>query len=102
MLTRGALWHLACSQGAGVALASPREPMTHASQNSAQRLGKERETVRFGFGMRQAALLLIILAMALGGCGTLSGGLQSESMLAATSARSTEATDPADPVAAAL
>jgi len=58
--------------------------------------------VRFEFGMRHAALLLIVLAMALGGCGTLSGGLQSASMLAATTAPSPEPTDPTDPVAAAL
>jgi phospholipid-binding lipoprotein MlaA len=51
--------------------------------------------------MRHAALLLAILAFALGGCGTLSGGLKSESLLAAT-ATASDATDPAEPVAAAL
>ena len=55
--------------------------------------------MRFGLGMRQAALLLTIVALAVGGCGTLSDGLRSESMLAATAAA------PADsdqPVSAAL
>ncbi|MFI5327199.1 MAG: hypothetical protein ACHQ7H_13255 [Candidatus Rokuibacteriota bacterium] len=46
--------------------------------------------------MRQAALLLAVSALAMGGCGTLSGGLRSESMMAAT------ATDPDNPTAAAL
>ncbi|MEX2222125.1 MAG: VacJ family lipoprotein [Candidatus Rokuibacteriota bacterium] len=50
--------------------------------------------------MRQAALVLTVSALALGGCGTLSGegGLHSESMLAATAGP----TDPGEPVAAAL
>jgi phospholipid-binding lipoprotein MlaA len=60
-----------------------------------------RETVRFGFGMRRAALMMAVLGLALGGCGTLGGGLKSESLLAATSAP-TDTTDPANPVAAAL
>jgi phospholipid-binding lipoprotein MlaA len=51
--------------------------------------------------MRHAALLLAVLGLALGGCGTLSGGLSSESMLAAT-ATPTDPSDPAEPVAAAL
>ena len=50
------------------------------------------------FGMRQAALLLAVSALAMGGCGTLSGGLHSESMMAATAS----ATDPNNPTAAAL
>ncbi len=54
--------------------------------------------MRLGFGRRHAALWLAVAAIAVGGCGTLSGGLQSESLRAATSAP----TDPADPVAAAL
>jgi phospholipid-binding lipoprotein MlaA len=62
--------------------------------------------VRFGFGMRRAALMMAVLGLglgglALGGCGTLGGGLKSESLLAATSAPA-EATDPVNPVAAAL
>jgi len=57
--------------------------------------------VRFGIGMRQTALLLAVLGLALGGCGTLSGGLTSESMLAATAAP-TDATDASEPVANAL
>jgi len=60
-----------------------------------------RETVHFGFGTRLAALVMVVLGLALGGCGTLGGGLKSESLLAATSAP-TDATDPANPVAAAL
>jgi phospholipid-binding lipoprotein MlaA len=48
--------------------------------------------------MRQAALLLAASALAMGGCGTLSGGLHSESLLAATAAP----TDPDNPVSAAL
>ncbi|HEX4995896.1 MAG TPA: hypothetical protein VFX87_13020, partial [Methylomirabilota bacterium] len=48
--------------------------------------------------MRQAALLLAVSALAMGGCGSLSGGLHSESMTAATAG----ATDPDNPVAAAL
>jgi phospholipid-binding lipoprotein MlaA len=60
-----------------------------------------RETVRFGFGMRRAALMMAVLGLALGGCGTLGGGLKSESLLAATSAP-TDTTDPANPVATAL
>jgi phospholipid-binding lipoprotein MlaA len=60
-----------------------------------------RETVRFGFGMRRAALMMAVLGLALGGCGTLGGGLKSESLLAATSAP-TDTSDPANPVAAAL
>ncbi|HWP76000.1 MAG TPA: VacJ family lipoprotein, partial [Methylomirabilota bacterium] len=57
--------------------------------------------MRFGFGMRRAALMMAVLGLALGGCGTLGGGLKSESLLAATSAP-TDTTDPANPVAAAL
>ena len=57
--------------------------------------------MRFGFGMRRAALMMAVLGLALGGCGTLGGGLKSESLLAATSAP-TDTTDPASPVAAAL
>ena len=57
--------------------------------------------MRFGFGTRRAALVMVVLGLALGGCGTLGGGLKSESLLAATSAP-TDATDPANPVAAAL
>ena len=57
--------------------------------------------MRFGIGMRQTALLLALLGLALGGCGTLSGGLRSESLRAATIAP-TDATDPDNPVAAAL
>jgi phospholipid-binding lipoprotein MlaA len=48
--------------------------------------------------MRQVALLLAIVGLALGGCGTLSGGLESKSMVAATTAP----VDAAEPVAAAL
>ncbi|HEY7435285.1 MAG TPA: MlaA family lipoprotein [Methylomirabilota bacterium] len=48
--------------------------------------------------MRQAALLLAVSALAMGGCGTLSGGLRSESLAAATAAP----VDPDNPVAAAL
>jgi phospholipid-binding lipoprotein MlaA len=48
--------------------------------------------------MRQAALLLAVSALALAGCGTLSGELRSESLLAATAAP----VDPDQPVAAAL
>jgi len=54
--------------------------------------------VRFGFGMRQAALLVAVSALAMGGCGTLSGGLRSESLTAATAG----STDPDNPIAAAL
>lgn len=57
--------------------------------------------VRFGFGMRSAAMLLAVSALALTGCGTLSGGLHSESMMAAT-AGPVAPTDPDQPVAAAL
>ncbi len=52
------------------------------------------------FGMRQVALLLAVSALAMGGCGTLSGGLHSESLMAATATAS--GTDPDNPVAAAL
>ncbi len=52
--------------------------------------------MRFGSGLRYAVLLLAGLGLALGGCGTLSGGLHSESLSAAT------ATDPAETVTAAL
>jgi phospholipid-binding lipoprotein MlaA len=48
--------------------------------------------------MRQAALLLAVSALAMGGCGTLSGGLHSESLAAATAAP----VDPDTPIAAAL
>ena len=51
--------------------------------------------MRFGFGMRQAALGVAIAALALGGCGTLS--LKSESLRAATGLG-----DAAEPIAAAL
>jgi phospholipid-binding lipoprotein MlaA len=50
--------------------------------------------------MRQAALLLAVSALAMGGCGTLSGGLHSESLMAATATAS--GTDPENSVAAAL
>ena len=52
--------------------------------------------MRFGFGMRQAALLVAVSALAMGGCGTMSRGLHSDSMMAATT------TDPDGPIAAAL
>jgi phospholipid-binding lipoprotein MlaA len=55
-------------------------------------------TVRFGISMRQSALVLAVVALALGGCGTLSGGLKSESLLAATAT----SVDSAEPVSAAL
>lgn len=62
--------------------------------------------MRSGFGMRQAALLMAVLALGLGGCGTLSdgGGLRSESLLAATATPLAPSTpvDPEPPVAAAL
>ncbi len=67
--------------------------MSDASHNS-----RGTQNVRFGFGMRQAALLLAVSALAMGGCGTLSGGMRSESMMAATAS----ATDPDNPTAAAL
>lgn len=67
--------------------------MSDTSQNS-----RGMRIVRFG--MRQAALLLAVSALAMGGCGTLSGGLHSESMMAATATAS--ATDPNNPTAAAL
>jgi len=67
--------------------------MSDVSQNS-----RGTRIVRFGFGMRQAALLLAVSALAMGGCGTLSGGLRSESMTAATAA----APDADNPIAAAL
>jgi phospholipid-binding lipoprotein MlaA len=51
--------------------------------------------------MRHAAALVGLLAAALGGCGTLSGGSMSESLRAAT-ATPVETTDTAAPVAAAL
>ena len=58
--------------------------------------------MRFGFGLRQAALLMAVLGLALGGCGTLSGGgVTSQSLLAATSG-SVDSTDPANPVSTAL
>jgi phospholipid-binding lipoprotein MlaA len=49
--------------------------------------------------MRQAALLVIMAALAVGGCGTLSGGLRSESLQAAAAGATAEAESP---VAAAL
>jgi phospholipid-binding lipoprotein MlaA len=53
--------------------------------------------------MRQVALLLAGLGLALGGCGTMSGGGASESMLAATAtAPVADTTDAQEPVAAAL
>ena len=58
--------------------------------------------MRLGFGMRQAALLLGILGLALGGCGTMSGELRSESMIAATPAAPADAPDASEPVANAL
>jgi phospholipid-binding lipoprotein MlaA len=59
--------------------------------------------VRFGFEMRQAALLLAALGLALGGCGTMSGGVTSESMLAATAAPiPADTTHAQEPLAAAL
>jgi phospholipid-binding lipoprotein MlaA len=67
--------------------------MSDASHNS-----RGTRNVRFGSGMRQAALLLAVSALAMGGCGTLSGGLRSESMMAATAST----TDPDNPTAAAL
>ena len=54
--------------------------------------------MRFGSGLRYVVLLLAVLGLALGGCGTLSGGLQSESLKAATAT----APDPAETVTAAL
>jgi phospholipid-binding lipoprotein MlaA len=71
--------------------------MIQANQRS-----KGRTTVRLGFGMRQAALLLGILGLALGGCGTMSGELRSESMIAATPAAPADAPDASEPVANAL
>jgi phospholipid-binding lipoprotein MlaA len=53
--------------------------------------------VRLAFGKRQAAMLAAVAALALGGCGTLSGGMRSESLLAATTPA-----DPYQPLAAAL
>jgi phospholipid-binding lipoprotein MlaA len=67
--------------------------MSDASHNA-----RGTRNVRFGFGMRQAAVLLAVSALAMGGCGALSGGLRSESMMAATAG----ATDPDNPIAAAL
>ena len=67
--------------------------MSDTSQNS-----RGMRNVRFG--MRQMALLLAVSALAMGGCGTMSGGRHSESMLAATATAST--TDPDNPIAAAL
>ncbi len=58
--------------------------------------------MRFGFALRQAALLMVGLGLALGGCGTLSGGgATSQSLLAAASAP-VDTTDPANPVSTAL
>ena len=58
--------------------------------------------MRFGFGLRQAALFTVVLGLALGGCGTLSGGgVTSQSLLAATGAP-VDTTDPANPVSTAL
>src|ERR1700752_2280558 len=71
--------------------ASVRKPMSDTSQNS-----RGMRIVRFG--MRQAALLLAVSALAMGGCGTLSGGLHSESMMGAPA----PAPDPNNPTAAAL
>ena len=60
--------------------------------------------MRSGFGMRGAALVLGVLGLALGGCGTMSGGLTSESMRAATAVPvdTTDTTDTTEPVANAL
>jgi len=92
MLADGAAWHWPCSLVPGPP-ASASEPMSDASENS-----RGTPNVRFGFGMRQAALLVAVSALAMGGCGTLSGGLRSESMMAATAG----VTDPDNPIAAAL
>src|SRR4030095_1406708 len=97
MLARDALWHLDYSHGAGVVSPHHSTPMIHASPRSGGRT-----TVRFGFGMRQAALLLGVLGLALGGCGTMSGGLSSESLRAPTAAAPTDTTEASEPVAAAL
>src|SRR5258708_38173836 len=96
MLGPDALWHLPCPFGALAASASSGGPVSQLNRHP-----EGRETVHFGFGTRPAALVMVVLGLALGGCGTLGGGLKSESLLAATSAP-TDATDPANPVAAAL
>src|SRR4030095_12074191 len=96
MLARDALWHFEFSQGGGAVRPHHATPMIHASPRSGGRT-----TVRFGFGMRQAALLLGVLGLALGGCGTTSGGLSSESLRAATAAAPAAPTTPTGPVAAA-
>jgi len=54
--------------------------------------------VRFGSGLQYVVLLVAVLGLALGGCGTLSGALHSESLSAATAT----APDPAESVTAAL
>jgi phospholipid-binding lipoprotein MlaA len=99
MLAGNALWHSVCAQGAGAPSASAYDLMTQAALHS-----RGRESVHSGFGMRQAALLLVFLALALGGCGALSGELRSESMRAAamTPADQADRATEADPVAAAL
>src|SRR5580704_7443485 len=93
MLARDALWQSPGLQGAGAQSVSTDELASHATQISGGRV-----TVRFGISMRQSALVLAVLALALGGCGTLSGGLKSESLLAATAT----SVDSAEPVSAAL
>src|SRR4029453_16199222 len=97
MLTRDALWHLDCPQGAGVVSPHHSRPMIDASPRSGGRT-----TVRFGFGVGPPARLLGVLGLALGGCGTMSGGLISESLRAATAAAPTDTTEAREPVAPAL
>lgn len=98
-MTLGILCSRVARRGTGLAPlvlgppASASELMSDASHNS-----RGTRNVRFGFGMRQAALVLAVSALAMGGCGTLSGGMRSESMRAATAS----ATDPDNPTAAAL
>src|ERR1700752_1499017 len=72
--------------------ASVRKPMSDTSQNS-----RGMRIVRFG--MRQAALLLAVSALAMGGCGTLSGGLHSESMMGAPAPAPDPNNPPAPPLA---
>ena len=55
--------------------------------------------MRFGFGMRQAALLVAIRALPSGAAARSAVGCNSESLTAATAA---DTTDPDNPVAAAL
>jgi phospholipid-binding lipoprotein MlaA len=62
--------------------------------------------VRANLGMRQLVLVFGVLAIALGGCGSLSGGLHSDSALLASSASSGEtaatSTPAAEPTSAAI